>query len=401
MNIFRALVPFVFLLCIFFADYSVYNNLKTLLNFKGFKVVYYAISFFSIAGLFTPLFMRSEKGVRNKYLNFVGALAFLFIIVKIFYAPFLVLNAALNKIGINTSYVLQSEPIPIIVLVGGLATILFFLWMLYGIIFGKYDYKVSTVKLKIANLPSAFQGFKVLQISDIHAGSFDSMKAVQKGIDLIKAQKADLIVFTGDLVNGSPHEIEPFYPLFSQLSASYGVYSCLGNHDYYQIRALKTRDRNEILNFFRKQHKAAGFELLINENRLIEKGGGKIALVGVENWGLPPFPQYGDLDQSLKGTEGELVRILLSHDPSHWDEKVIDNSELINLTLSGHTHAGQFGWNIFGWAWSPVKYKYPRWAGLYEKNDRFLYVNRGFGFLGFPGRVGMYPEISVFELQIP
>ena len=275
-----------------------------------------------------------------------------------------------------------------------------FLSMIYGITFGKYNYQVRKIVLKFPDLPEAFNGFKIAQISDIHSGSFDDKEAVLKGVKMVNDQLADLIVFTGDLVNSRSKEIVPFLDVFSQLKAKHGVMSTKGNHDYgvyydWPNRQAQIDDQVEMQN----RHSELGFDLLNNENRTIEKNGEKINIVGVENWGLTPFPQVGDLDKALEGTENAPFTILLSHDPSHWDEVVLNHKRHIHLTLSGHTHGMQFGVDIPGLKWSPVQYKYPRWAGLYKEKNQCLYVNRGFGFIGFPGRVGIMPEISVFELQ--
>ncbi|UTW64146.1 metallophosphoesterase [bacterium SCSIO 12741] len=275
-----------------------------------------------------------------------------------------------------------------------------FLSMVKGITFGKYDYRVHRVPLTFPNLPKAFDGFTIAQLSDIHTGSFDSKSSVLKGIEMVNDLKADLVVFTGDLVNSRSDEVLPFMDIFSKLSSPNGVMSTKGNHDYgiyyqWENQEAHTQDQLNLA----KYHKELGFDLLNNENRILEKDGEKMAIVGVENWGLPPFPQVGDLDKALQGTEEVPFTVLLSHDPSHWDEKVLSHSRNIDLTLSGHTHGMQFGVDLTWLKWSPVKYKYPRWAGLYREADQYLYVNRGFGFIGFPGRVGILPEITLFELK--
>ncbi|MBD79000.1 MAG: phosphoesterase [Crocinitomicaceae bacterium] len=275
-----------------------------------------------------------------------------------------------------------------------------FVSMLYGITFGKYNYQVRNVVLKFPDLPDAFNGFKIAQISDIHSGSFDSKESVLKGVRMVNDQKADLIAFTGDLVNSQSREIVPFLDIFKQLDAPHGVISTKGNHDYGIYRNWPTQedhiaDQQEM----QDHHKTLGFDLLNNSNRIIEKDGEQMSIVGVENWGLPPFPQEGDLDKALEGTEKSPFTILLSHDPSHWDEVVLKHQRHVHLTLAGHTHGMQFGVEIPGIKWSPVQYRYPRWAGLYQEKDQYLYVNRGFGFIGFPGRVGIMPEITVFKLE--
>lgn len=273
-------------------------------------------------------------------------------------------------------------------------------YFIYGITKGKYHYQVEHVRLAFPDLPEAFDGFRLLQISDIHSGSFDSLEAVEKGTQLITEQEADLIVFTGDLVNGRADEIEPFIHLFRRLEAPLGKYAVTGNHDYSSGGAYGDRDAwRANVQAVQENYRRCGFDLLKNRSVQIKKDGDVFHLVGVENWGKPPFPQFGDLDQALENTPETGFKILLSHDPSHWDEKVLPHKQDIHLTLSGHTHGMQFGINFKGLKWSPIQMVYPRWAGLYEEAKQFLYVNRGFGWLGFPGRIGMYPEITVFELQ--
>ena len=271
--------------------------------------------------------------------------------------------------------------------------------MLYGITKGKYDFRVNKVKLAFDNLPDAFEGFKIVQISDIHSGSFDSKEAIVEGIKIVNQQGADLVLFTGDLVNNDSREILPFIEDFKALKAPHGVYSVLGNHDYGDYKKWNSvQDKQENMELLFQFQKEMGFQLLNNENAMISKGDDVIGLYGVENWGNPPFPQNGDLDKALSGGEDVGFKILLSHDPTHWDKKVITHPVHIDLTLSGHTHGMQFGVEIPGFKWSPIKYIYPQWAGLYAKDNQHLYVNRGFGFLGFPGRVGIWPEITLIEL---
>ncbi len=271
--------------------------------------------------------------------------------------------------------------------------------MLYGITKGKYNFRVNKVKLSFDNLPKAFEGFKIVQISDIHSGSFDNIEAINDGIALVNKQEADVILFTGDLVNNDSREILPYIENFKDLHASHGVYSVLGNHDYGDYKQWESSEaKNENMNLLYKFQKEMGFKLLNNKNAIISKGDDSIGIYGVENWGNPPFPQRGDLDLALEGKESEQFKILMSHDPTHWDKKVIDHPVHIDLTLSGHTHGMQFGVDIPGFKWSPIKYIYPQWAGLYKKKKQLLYVNRGFGFLGFPGRVGIWPEITLIEL---
>ncbi|PRY12401.1 hypothetical protein CLV24_108145 [Pontibacter ummariensis] len=270
---------------------------------------------------------------------------------------------------------------------------------LYGVTRGKYDYTVHRHTLYFDDLPEAFDGFTITQISDVHAGSFDDPEAVRRGIELIKAQQSDLFVFTGDLVNDHAEEIVPYMEVFSQIKAPYGQYSILGNHDYGLYADWATEAEQEENLEMLKQHQAEmGWRLLLDENVIIEKGGQKLALVGVENWG-EGFIKEGDLGKALQGVEEDAFKVLLSHDPSHWESVVKEYPAPVHLTLSGHTHGMQFGIETPLVRWSPAKYRYENWAGLAEAKERLLYVNRGFGFLGFSGRVGIWPEITVLELR--
>ena len=274
--------------------------------------------------------------------------------------------------------------------------------MLYGITKGKYQYTLERLSLVFNDLPKAFNGLKVVQISDIHSGSFDSVEKVGSAIDQINALDPDLILFTGDLVNFEKDEINPYMGEFARLKARMGKFAILGNHDYYGYERKEDADKDSYWADFMSKYPKMGFQLLKNEHVVLEKEGEKIAICGVENWGEARFFQkYGDLDKSIAGLDNEVFPILMSHDPSHWDAKVLPHERRFPLTLSGHTHGMQFGIDIPGFKWSPAKYRYPQWSGLYEKESQYLYVNKGFGFLGFPGRVGMWPEITLLELQVP
>lgn len=272
--------------------------------------------------------------------------------------------------------------------------------MIYGVARGKYDFRVNRMKLHFENLPDSFEGFRLVHISDIHSGSFDSEGAIRHGIELVNNEQPDLICFTGDLVNNDSREIEPFMEDFKKLNAKHGIYSTLGNHDYGDYKSWESPEAKEKnMELLHQYQEEMGFKLLNNENAIIEKNGQRIGIYGVENWGNRPFPQRGDIDAALKGAEDVSFKVLMSHDPTHWDKKILKHPTHFDLTLAGHTHGMQFGVEIPGFKWSPIKYIYPQWAGLYEKASQLLYVNRGFGFLGFPGRVGIWPEITVFEFS--
>jgi len=274
-----------------------------------------------------------------------------------------------------------------------------FTGFLYAMLKGKYDYRVHRETLYFDDLPPAFDGFTITQLSDVHSGSFDSTHGVQKGIDLANAQKSDLFVFTGDLVNNAAWEIEPWLERFSSLKAPFGQYSILGNHDYGDyIKWDSEQEKADNLEKLKAHHKTLGYRLLMDEHVSIEKDGQKITLVGVQNWGRG-FIQLGDLDKALENTDPNDFKILLSHDPTHWEEKVRYHPTRIHLTLAGHTHGAQFGVESDKWRWSPVQYRYLDWAGLAHENGRYLYVNRGFGFLAFSGRLGIWPEVTVITLK--
>lgn len=269
----------------------------------------------------------------------------------------------------------------------------------YAMIRGKYDYRVHRHTLLFDDLPEAFDGFTITQISDIHSGSFDNTAAVQRGIQLAQAQKSDLFVFTGDLVNNAAWEIEPYLHHFNELRAPYGQYSILGNHDYGDYIEWNSQQEKEAnLEKLKEHHKTLGYKLLLDENVELTKDGQKIVLIGVQNWGRG-FIQVGDLDKALSGVDPHAFKVLLSHDPTHWEEKVRYHPTQIHLTLAGHTHGAQFGVETAGLRWSPVQYRYLDWAGLAHENNRYLYVNRGFGFLAFSGRLGIWPEITVITLK--
>jgi len=270
---------------------------------------------------------------------------------------------------------------------------------MYAMLKGKYDYKVHRTTLYFDDLPAAFDGFTITQLSDIHSGSFDNTSAVQRGIDLAKAQKSDLFVFTGDLVNNAAWEIEPYIDRFGEIKAPYGQFSILGNHDYGDyIKWNSEQEKADNLELLKGQHKKLGYRLLLDENVELEKDGQKISLIGVQNWGKG-FIQIGDLDKALKGVDEPAFKICLSHDPTHWEEKIRFHPTKIHLTLAGHTHGAQFGVETDRFRWSPVEYRYLDWAGLASEGDRYLYVNRGFGFLAFSGRLGIWPEVTVITLK--
>jgi predicted MPP superfamily phosphohydrolase len=282
----------------------------------------------------------------------------------------------------------------------GLAAIPFASFI-YGIIQGKYNFKVIKYQLSFKDLPDAFNGYTITHISDIHSGSFTNKEKIQYGVDLINQQQSDLLLFTGDIVNNKADEMDNWISVFDKLEAKEGKYAVLGNHDYGDYMEWESpQAKEENFEAVKNIHKKIGFDLLLNENRYLEKNGQKIALIGVENWGKGGFHKKGDLKKAASGINKEDFKILMSHDPSHWEKQVKDNELHYHLTLSGHTHGLQMGIEIPGFIkWSPSKYVYKQWAGLYKEAEKYINVNRGFGYHAFPGRVGIWPEVSVIELK--
>jgi predicted MPP superfamily phosphohydrolase len=275
-----------------------------------------------------------------------------------------------------------------------------FISIIWGIWKGKYNYRVKRLSLSFNNLPSSFNGMKIVQISDLHLGSFTgNIHKLEPAIKIINKLEPDYIFFTGDLINTFADEAEEFIPLLKSLDAKCGKYSILGNHDYGDYYSWSS-EAKKMENFKKlvESHLQAGFKLLRNESVILENNNETIWLIGVENWGSPPFPQYGNLKKAYSSETGSAFKLLLSHDPSHWDAEVVSKTD-IDLTLSGHTHGMQFAFRIPGWKWSPVQLKYPKWEGLYKEKDQYLYVNIGLGFIGFPGRVGTPPEITLLTLN--
>lgn len=270
----------------------------------------------------------------------------------------------------------------------------------YGMIKGAFNYTIHRARVVLPNLPDEFNGFKIVQISDIHSGSFASTSHIEDAVNIILQQQADVIFFTGDLVNNEATEMLPFMNILNKLQAPHGVFSTLGNHDYGDyVRWESPEAKQKNLQDLKNVHAQLGWRLLMNEHVPLKKGDAAIALLGVENWGGNlNFPKYGDLKKAHAGTEKYPVKLLLSHDPSHWDKQVIPQFKDIDITFSGHTHGFQMGIEIPGFKWSPSKYFYKEWAGLYSRENQHIYVNRGLGFLGYPGRVGISPEITVMEL---
>ncbi len=354
--------------------------------------------------------MAGGRSLPAKHTRRVVGLSTMFIVPQLLIAFLLLLEDiwrfgrfAINKLLTMASFgdeLFSTDRAPLydqIALALGLFT---FFGIVHGMTRGKYRFKTHRVTLSFPDLPDAFDGFTITQLSDIHSGSFDDRPEVQKGIEMANAQNSDLMVFTGDLVNNKATEMDHWIEAFAKLKAPFGKFSILGNHDYGDYVPWPSQEaKMQNLQDVKDLHPKIGFKLLLNESVTIEKDGQSIQLVGVENWGERGFTKHGDLKQAMSDVPNEAFKILLSHDPSHWNAQVIPYPSLIQLTLSGHTHGLQFGIELFGFKWSPIKYIYKHWAGLYEKAGQYLYVNRGFGFHGFPGRVGIHPEITVITLK--
>ncbi len=394
----------VFTLFLLFIEFVWYNVLKS--AFPSFDwllltVVLFNVVFFSIIFFLVYLVVKAEDSSEKwKYILRLSTLTTIVLFPKLF---IIVLSSLEKIISFFTTIIFNQPPynqenIYKIIILLGLVPIIAFL---HGYFFGRYNFKVINKTVYFKNLPKEFEGFKVLQISDIHTGSLSNVKKISKGIDLINKQNADLIVFTGDLINHDIQEAEPWVEVFAKIKrAKFGNYSVLGNHDYgNKFSKILKKELEEIIKNHIIIQQKMGFKLLVNKVEVINKSNQKINLIGVENYGAPPFPQFGDLIKATEGIGNDEFNILLTHDPSHFDLEVKTFQKTILLTLSGHTHGMQFGIEFMGFKWSPVKYKYPKWAGLYKENNKYLYVNRGFGYIGIPARIGIWPEITVLTLK--
>ncbi|UKB78101.1 metallophosphoesterase [Chryseobacterium sp. MEBOG07] len=388
-----------------FLEVYIYQAIRTLTDNSWIKIGYWVISL-AVYGIFAyevTHYQRSDRSMVRAQIMI--SLFLIFILPKVFVVLFLLIDDIIRIGGYLIGFAQPSENffperrkfLSIVGLgMGGVLSALF----IDGITFGKYRHTVRRVRVNFANLPKSFKGYKIIQISDVHSGSFSDPSKLQHAIDLINEQKPDLVLFTGDMVNNVADEFKPFIPLFSKIQAKDGKLAVLGNHDYGDYVTWGSPDaKKKNLDTLIDYEKQAGFDMLRNEHRVIEKNSEKLYILGVENWGLKPFPQFGKIDDALKGVPESATKILMSHDPTHFDYVVKKHPSNIHLTLSGHTHGMQFGLDLKNVKWSPVQYRYPKWADLYESEGKLLYVNRGFGVLGYPGRVGVLPEITLFELS--
>ncbi|KXH81356.1 metallophosphoesterase [Chryseobacterium kwangjuense] len=388
-----------------FLEVYIYQAVRTLTDNFWLRLGYWVVSL-TVYGIFAyevTHFQRSDRSTMRAQIMI--SLFLIFILPKIFVVLFLLIDDIFRTGSYLISLTQPKESFfperrKFLSLVGlGLGGVLSALFI-DGITFGKYRHTVRRIKIKIPGLSKNFNGYKIIQISDVHSGSFSDPDKLQHAVDLINEQNPDLVLFTGDMVNNVSDEFKPFIPLFSKIKAKDGKFAVLGNHDYGDYVSWTSPDaKKKNLETLIDYERQAGFDMLRNENRVIERDGEKLYILGVENWGLKPFPQFGKIDDALKGVPESAPKILMSHDPTHFDYVVKKHPANIHLTLSGHTHGMQFGLDLKNVKWSPVQYRYPKWADLYESEGKMLYVNRGFGVLGYPGRVGVLPEITLFELS--
>jgi uncharacterized protein len=388
-------------------DIYAYQAFKTLTKNSWIYIIYLIISLGVLGYLLYQFNVPEQEGVTGARSYAIGFLLAFFVPKLILFIILFgedlvrVLISGFQKLAhSNEQYSLPSRRKFVSQIAMGIAAIPF-ASLLYGMYQGRYNYKVLKYVLYFEDLPETFNGYRITQISDVHSGSFDNRDKIAYGVDLINQQESDVILFTGDLVNNKASEMEDWKDLFGSLSAKDGVFSVLGNHDYGDYVSWESdAAKKQNLDRLKEIQQEMGWKLLLNENQKIERDGQELAIVGVENWGIGGFKKEGDLDKAAAGLGEKDFKVLLSHDPSYWQERIKNDPKKFHLTLSGHTHGMQFGIEIPGWfKWSPVQYRYENWAGIYEEFGRFINVNRGFGFLAYPGRVGIWPEVSVIELR--
>lgn len=401
---------------ILLADFLVFGGLKQLMiQWSGVVQLMASILFWSLSvGLISFIFLmffRNKSGITSKgqrKTSWLVAALLLSSVPKIFFltvyglgeAGKWVFNSTLFSDLIASRDIIISNSDNIMTELGFMVAVIPFIFISHGIIRGRYRVKIKKETVYSEKLPKAFEGLRIVHLSDFHLGSFHKKREmVKKAVAMVNGLNPDIICFTGDMVNNHASETQGWESIIGKLEAKYGKFAVLGNHDYgdycqWPSKKAKLENRKLLEDFFQK----TGFNLLLNQNAQIVSDDAKISIIGVENWGKPPFKQYGNLQKAMAGTDSTNLNILLSHDPSHWDEEVVNRND-ITLTLAGHTHGAQFGMGMGNKKWSPVKMKYPRWGGLYTEEKQYLYVNRGLGFIGFPGRVGMPPEVTFIELR--
>ena len=405
-----------FIILVDFYSYRGVNQLTQNLSARYNAIIkysYWGITVISI-GILLFLFLNRERYSFEqffRYLTVFNGFFILFYVPKLFFIVFLLLKDIVDLIINAWTHIHPGDDSPVqqgekisrtdfLLKVGIILSAIPFISILHGIFRGRTNFTVNRIKLSFPNLPEAFDGLKLVQISDLHIGSFGSDTSdIHQAVRIVNNLNADYVLFTGDMVNNRALEMQPFISTLKEMKSKNGNYAILGNHDYGEYYPWASeKEREENMKTLYEYFSDSGFHLLRNESVFLEKGKDRILLGGVENWGLPPFPQHGDLKQTFKNADGVDFKILMSHDPSHWDAEILDKTD-VDLTLSGHTHGMQFAIKIPGWRWSPVRFKYPRWAGLYTEGERSLYVNIGLGFIAFPGRVGTPPEITEITLK--
>jgi predicted MPP superfamily phosphohydrolase len=408
------------LITLFLIVFDVYCYKAILAAFKKWKPstkntfqnVYWSYTILLIIGVFCSIYFTKVLFLSLKSIILVAF--FLTVVCKLFMLPFLLIDD-LRRLTIKILRAIrkqETKPEPktteapisrseFLVKAGLVAAAVPLSSLSWGIISGAYDYQVRKVDLILPNLPSAFEGITMAQISDIHSGSFYNKTAVKGGVDMLMAEKPDFVFFTGDLVNNLTSEVKDYQDIFAKVKAPLGVYSTLGNHDYgdYYFGRTASPAKAKNLQDMIKTHKIMGYDLLMNEHRRLKVDGQEIGILGIENWGTGRFPKYGKMELATENTDDLPVKLLLSHDPSHWRGEVLEKYPQIDAMFSGHTHGMQFGVRLKDVQWSPVQFLYKEWAGLYREQQQQLYVNVGYGFLGYPGRVGILPEITIFTLK--
>lgn len=385
--------PFIILLWVLSNIYF-YQAIKTVAATDQYGTLYWLVNLLLMGGITAAIFVRRGSRLQQTLITWMMGSTLLAFIPGLLAMPVLLLEDLTRVFrGFPQRSLWVSQIATLIA--GGT-----FLLVFFGITRGRHFYRLKKETLSFPDLPDAFDGFTITQITDVHSGSFTDVAGVRKGLDLVNAQGSDVILFTGDLVNNKAAEMDPWIKSFEGLKAPLGKFSVLGNHDYgdyIQWESPEAKKAN--LRRLKEVHGEMGFRLLLDESISLQKDGAAISLIGVENWGKGGFHKYGDLKKATRNVPDNAFKILLSHDPSHWEGVTLSHDQHIHLTLSGHTHGMQFGIDLFGFKWSPVQYMYKQWLGLYERAGRYLYVNRGFGFLGLKGRIGMWPEVAVITLK--
>lgn len=385
---------FLIVLVFMLGDIYFFQAVSTVFRSQVIHSIYWWVDLLLVGGVFIVIFLR-RSGHDVQHMAGVLISSFLTVFIpKLLALPVLLAEDAvrvLRGFPIRNTYISEMAL---------LWAMLILILIVFGLTKGRHFYRVRQQILYFPDLPEDFDGFRITQLSDIHSGSLSNVKAVKRGIDLVNAQRSDLVLFTGDLVNNKASEMEPWISDFGVLQAPFGKFSVLGNHDYGDYIRWENAD-SKALNLLRLKdiHHEMGFRLLTNESITIQKGSDSISLIGVENWGKGGFHQYGDLDKATARLPKDSFKILMSHDPSHWEQVTLNHHTHVHLTFAGHTHGMQFGIELFGFKWSPIQYFYEQWAGLYHKDGKYLYVNRGFGYHGLKGRIGIWPEITVITLK--